>query len=287
MSLYLLNPQEKKIEILKNKLESIRVKPIVGSLYIKRGRSFSEFYHQTYVDGKIYRKYISRKDIALARRLAQQSYNRSVGALLSSMKGKEMRIEEIDRAIDDLLLTLCPERRGLITPVQPTLEEKLAEWKNRSYRGRSFRQDDPLIYTNNHERVRSKTEKIIADALEKAGVTYKYEAPLLMEDGATVYPDFTFFDPSPGPDPLLILHLLLHAHGHHLGLGARLAGGFHLHDDDGLPVGELFQAASHGDRLIHGHRAEEVDLQVGGDKAADDRFRSQVQALVLVGKPGG
>ncbi len=196
MSLYLLNPQEKKIEILKNKLESIRVKPIVGSLYIKRGRSFSEFYHQTYVDGKIYRKYISRKDIALARQLAQQSYNRSVGALLSSMKGKEMRIEEIDRAIDDLLLTLCPERRGLITPVQPTLEEKLAVWKNRSYRGRSFRQDDPLIYTNNHERVRSKTEKIIADALEKAGVTYKYEAPLLMEDGATVYPDFTFFDPS-------------------------------------------------------------------------------------------
>ena len=196
MNSHLKSMQTEKLKLLTNKLQSIQVDPIIGSLYIKRGRPYSEFYHQTFVHGKIYRKYISRKDTDLARRLAQQSYNRSVKNLLSSMKSKKMSNIDIDRAIDDVLLQLVPERRALITPIQPTLQEKLAAWKNRSYQGRSFRQDDPRIYTNNHERVRSKTEKIIADALEKAGVTYKYEAPLLMEDGATVYPDFTFFDPS-------------------------------------------------------------------------------------------
>ncbi len=187
---------KEKIQLLNDNLEKIQVEAIDGSLYIKREKHRTQFYHQRYIEGKATRRYIPVSDIALARQLAQQSYNRSVGALLSSMKGEEMQVEEIDRAIDGLLLDLCPERRGLITPVQPTLQEKLAAWKNRSYQGRSFRQDDPRIYTNNRERVRSKTEKIIADALEKAGVTYKYEAPLLMEDGATVYPDFTFFDPS-------------------------------------------------------------------------------------------
>ncbi|WP_154826113.1 hypothetical protein [Kallipyga gabonensis] len=190
------NKRKEKIQLLNDNLEKIQVEAIDGSLYIKREKHRTQFYHQRYIEGKATRRYIPMSDMNLARRLAQQSYNRSVRTLLSSIKGKEMRIEDIDRAIDEVLLQLVPERRALITPVQPTLQEKLAAWKNRSYQGRSFRQDDPRIYTNNHERVRSKTEKIIADALEKAGVTYKYEAPLLMEDGATVYPDFTFFDPS-------------------------------------------------------------------------------------------
>lgn len=190
------NKRKEKIRLLNDNLETIQVEAIDGSLYIKREKHRIQFYHQRYIEGKATRRYIPLSDMDLARRLAQQSYNRSVKNLLSSMKRKKMSNIDIDRAIDDVLLQLVPERRALITPIQPTLQEKLAAWKNRSYQGRSFRQDDPRIYTNNHERVRSKTEKIIADALEKAGVTYKYEAPLLMEDGATVYPDFTFFDPS-------------------------------------------------------------------------------------------
>lgn len=50
------------------------------------------------------------------------------------------------------------------------------------------------IYTNNGEQVRSKSEKIIADALQNKGIPYKYEIPLsLMKNNKkiTIHPDFT------------------------------------------------------------------------------------------------
>ena len=44
----------------------------------------------------------------------------------------------------------------------------------------------------NGERVRSKSEVIIADALERSGIPYKYECPRELSDGGQrVYPDFT------------------------------------------------------------------------------------------------
>jgi len=42
--------------------------------------------------------------------------------------------------------------------------------------------------------VRSKSEKIIADTLERRGIPYRYEAPLILQDGVTVYPDFSLLN---------------------------------------------------------------------------------------------
>lgn len=58
--------------------------------------------------------------------------------------------------------------------------------------------DQNLIYrTRRGELVRSKTEWIIADKLDDAGITYHYERPLDM-GGATRYPDFTIKDDDSG-----------------------------------------------------------------------------------------
>lgn len=193
---YLPQEKQEKIKDLENKLQGIQVTPILGSLVIKRNGDHPEYYHQTVDERKIRRKYISLDSMDLARQLAQQAYNRSMSALLSWMEKESMSLREIDRAVDLQLLKLCPERRALIRPVQPTLEDKLKEWKSKSYQGLPFRSDDSCLYTNNKERVRSKTEKILADLFQKEGITYKYECPLLLEEGITIYPDFTFYDPS-------------------------------------------------------------------------------------------
>ena len=48
----------------------------------------------------------------------------------------------------------------------------------------------------NGVRVRSKSEVIIADALDRAGIPYRYEFPTSVKGWGTLYPDFTCLRPS-------------------------------------------------------------------------------------------
>ena len=53
------------------------------------------------------------------------------------------------------------------------------------------REGDPEYYTDRGERVRSKSEVIIANKMYSAGVPYLYECPIVLRDGTLIYPDFT------------------------------------------------------------------------------------------------
>lgn len=187
--------KEEKIKDLRKKFQAIQVEAVEGSLHIKQRGMKMQYYHQIDSSGKRQRRYIPVDKIDLARQLAQQSYNRSIERLLSS-KAKDLSLSELNRALDEIYLALCPARRALVRPIQETLEDKLMAWKNRSYQGRAFRPEDPVIVTEKGERVRSKTEKILADRFAKRGIDYKYECPLVLEGEKTFYPDFTFFDPA-------------------------------------------------------------------------------------------
>ena len=50
--------------------------------------------------------------------------------------------------------------------------------------------DEIEIITERGERVRSKSEKIIADKLYALGIPYRYEYPLVLSGNIRVYPDF-------------------------------------------------------------------------------------------------
>ena len=50
------------------------------------------------------------------------------------------------------------------------------------------------MITERGEKVRSKSEKMIADKLLMLGVPYKYERPLYLSGMGVVYPDFTLLD---------------------------------------------------------------------------------------------
>lgn len=187
--------KERKIALLKRSLQSLQVEPIKGSLYVKRNVGTPQFFHQVRSGGKVRRDYIPADRMSLAQQLAQQGYNRSIKKLLRIAEKGKLGSDNIDRAVDEVYFKICPEKRELIHPVQDTLEKKLRDWESQSYQTLSFRSNDALIYTDNKERVRSKSEKIIADLLKKNGITYKYECPLVLKDGIIFYPDFTFFNP--------------------------------------------------------------------------------------------
>ena len=55
-----------------------------------------------------------------------------------------------------------------------------------------FAEDDETeFYTDNGERVRSKSEVLIANAMKKHGIPYKYECPIVLKGIGKIHPDFT------------------------------------------------------------------------------------------------
>lgn len=172
-----------------------------GKLRISTKKNQVSYYHRL-PEGTTNGEYISKKEMELIRGLAQKTYDEKVLKLVSKREKqfqrllKEYRSDEIER----LYLDECPFRQDLIIPVEPTWEQKLQEWIKKPYQGRSFGEGAPLIRTNRGERVRSKSEKILADYFFQNHIPYKYECPLYLKPYGIVYPDFTFLSPSTGKE---------------------------------------------------------------------------------------
>ena len=63
-------------------------------------------------------------------------------------------------------------------------------WEKYEYEKKPFYEDSPVHLTNKQERVRSKSEVLIANTLYKLGIPYRYECPLQLDTGI-IHPDFT------------------------------------------------------------------------------------------------
>ncbi len=92
--------------------------------------------------------------------------------------------------VEEIYGNLHKARQKLIVPVKETMEEFVHNWEAVRYEGKGFRTDVPEFYTAKGERVRSKSEVIIADALYRKGIPYRYEYPLHLSGVGEIYPDF-------------------------------------------------------------------------------------------------
>lgn len=124
------------------------------------------------------------------------------------LKLEEIRLLQIQKItkdyneneIEEIYFNEREERMQLITPIEPTWEQRVEEWRLREYKSKGFREDSPIIMTEKGERVRSKSEKILADYFYRNGIEYKYECPLYLDGVGTIYPDFTFLSPTTGKE---------------------------------------------------------------------------------------
>lgn len=178
------------IQLKKNKEKSLQFAP-EGSLRINRRGTRMQYYHRN--DPKDFTgKYIRRENFELVHKLAQKDYDKKIlDALEKELEAiKKYYLNYPDRNVERIYESLHEERQKLITPILETDEEFVRKWETVTYQGKEFSEGMPEIYTAKDERVRSKSEMIIADLLSKEGIPYRYEYPVYLKNFGRVHPDF-------------------------------------------------------------------------------------------------
>ena len=169
-----------------------------GNLRVRKWKGVVEYYYRNKESGsdeesRSNGRYLKKSELGFASKLAQRDYDISV------VKRAEERIKAIERFLEAYDKTCLKKlyhktncyRKVLISPDILSDEEFIRRWQSVEYKGKSFDDDENIILTEKGERVRSKSEKIIADKLYSLGIPYRYEYPLVLSNGAKVYPDFT------------------------------------------------------------------------------------------------
>lgn len=164
-----------------------------GSLRIKGKKNGVEYYYKGEGVGNKNGKYIRKSEERLARAIAQRDYDlKLVKYATERIKLLQAFIEkEPDTSLKRLYEDTNNYRRRLIDAPVISDEEYVKRWQEVKYKGLGFDEEAPGIITDRGERVRSKSEKIIADKLNSLNIPYRYEYPLHLDKDITIHPDFT------------------------------------------------------------------------------------------------
>ena len=132
----------------------------------------------------------SRKELVC--QLAQKAYDEKVIQYASEESRELEKLINIyqEKNPDEVYDSLPLYRREIVVPAEKTREMFIKEWEGIEYERKGFAPGTPEFLTNRGERVRSKSELIIANILSQEGIPYRYEYPLTLKGVGTVYPDF-------------------------------------------------------------------------------------------------
>jgi hypothetical protein len=205
--------------------------------------------------------YIPKEKIYLAKGLAQKSYDEKVLQLANVRLAqiKKLTRDYTDDELEKIYLKEHIERKKLIKPVELTWEQQLEAWMSREYKGKGFQEGSPVILTEKGERVRSKSEKIMADYFFCHGIPYKYECPLYLKGMGTIYPDFTFLS-SKSREEVYWEHS---GRVDDPGYARKMVRKINAYENNGIFVGE---------RLILTYETEQTVLNTGKIKQFIDRY---------------
>ena len=186
-----LQQEEKKLNSIIRKAQKRLQKAPEGSVRIvKHGKGYQFYLRKKPTDTS--GKYMPASERKKAIALVQKKYDQRI------VQAAEKQVRVIQRflqgyepdALKSAYTILSKIRREKVSPVELSDEEYIKEWQSFEYTKKGFAEDIPEHYTSKGERVRSKSEVMIADALGQAGVPYRYEFPVEIT-GITFHPDFT------------------------------------------------------------------------------------------------
>lgn len=196
MKIKTITEMEKEINELQEqieRLEQMRVDECYGNLEIVKKRN--KYFYYLCKNGEK-RKYIRMENIHIAKSIAKRDYKKKMIRIASrKIKALEKFLKtypviEMRQVYEEL----HEGRKVFVEPLEESDEQFQQNWINTPNSKTNSYHFQHEFYTNNGERVRSKSEKIIADMLERKGVTYKYEKDLWLKDGRCIFPDFTLLD---------------------------------------------------------------------------------------------
>lgn len=190
MTDYNMNERKKTLKsLIKKTSQAIRKAP-PGRLRIKNCPT--PRYYQVTDSSDRCGKYIVKEDFPVAKALAQKAY---LQQLQESAKQELNYISSLEQTSfvrpEDVYSYLSENRKALVDPLILSDEEYAEEWQKTPYERKGFLETDPFYVTSQGERVRSKSEILIANLLSDLGIPYRYEAPLFLDDGSVIHPDFT------------------------------------------------------------------------------------------------
>lgn len=162
-----------------------------GSLRISKRKNKYQYFHRINPND-FNGTYIPRKDHDIVVRLAQKDYDTKLLAELEKqLKAIERFLNTFDpEAVKNTYEKLSEPRKALIDKGFLTDEEFIKQWLDKPYRNLGFKKEAPEFYTHKGERVRSKSEILIADALLRHNIPYRYEYPVIVNGIPIGAPDF-------------------------------------------------------------------------------------------------
>ena len=183
-----------KLESIKKSISTAQNKSS-EMLYCRKIRGYYQYY--------VGKEYVSKKkNEKRIQMLALQEYREKLNPLL------EKAIRHLEEALNSLehlneaYTHMHEGKQVLFEPDVVPVEKRIQEFRNMTYERMGFAENDKTeYYTHRGERVRSKSEKIIADELDRQGIPYHYERPLLLRvDGQMkeFHPDFTVMNITTG-----------------------------------------------------------------------------------------
>lgn len=124
-------------------------------------------------------KFISKKEWNIAERIAQRDYDtKLLEQLINQRTALQTCIATYHPEIAETFWSeQHPGRQKLTQPRIISDDEYANEWQLKEFCGRPFDKTDHELKTARGERVRSKSEVIIANALDHFNVPYRYEFP--------------------------------------------------------------------------------------------------------------
>ena len=190
------------IKLKEEKETSLKDSP-EGSLKIRMNRGKVRYFHfmgnssDVKNDSRISKtgaceRYLSLKEKDFISALAQKAYDTKIlNCIEQELKAIERYLNTCPKVMpEDWYKELHSERQKMIVPIAPDWERLRADWLSLQYEGKGFDERIPEIYTDKGERVRSKSELLIANELYRADVAYRYEYPVYIKVFGTIYPDF-------------------------------------------------------------------------------------------------
>jgi hypothetical protein len=136
--------------------------------------------------------YIPRKDNDSVILLVQKNYDIKVlEALKKQLKAIERFLKDYNpNAKQQVFDKLSEPRKSLINKGFLTDKEFVQQWLSKPYNKMGFGKDNPEYYTSKGERVRSKSELLIAEALIRYNIPFRYEYPVYNNGELMGVPDF-------------------------------------------------------------------------------------------------
>ncbi|MBR5348734.1 MAG: hypothetical protein IK125_05815 [Lachnospiraceae bacterium] len=141
-------------------------------------------------------EYIKKEKVALAGQLAQKDYLKHfLKDAYVELNRLEKLYAQLSKENADLTYDkLSAERKGLVVPYIATKEQVAESWMAKTFRTNPYLPEAKIYDTRRGEKVRSKSEAILADMFYDLGIPYRYEEQVQLRSGKKAYPDFTLLN---------------------------------------------------------------------------------------------